>query len=94
MRLVIILFGSGDLQKKLEKALNFPSMEAEEVGLSRAVFSVEDVSESYRDGAYWFRPHLFGVVFPEVKVLAPGYSMDYAMISAIPAGFGYFGDIP
>jgi hypothetical protein len=94
MSLVIILFGSGDLQRKLEKALNFPSMEAEEVGLSHAVFSVDDAAESYGDGAYWFRPHIFGITFPEVKVEAPGYSLDFAMASAIPAGFGYFGDMP
>lgn len=94
MSLVILLFGGGDLQRKLEKALNFPSTRAGEVGLTRAVFFVDDAAENYGDGAYWFPPHPFGVTFPEVRVEAPGYTLEFAMASAIPAGFGYFGDLP
>jgi hypothetical protein len=94
MSLVILLFGVGDLQRKLEKALNFPSMRAEKVGLSHAVFTVEDAAESYGEGAYWFPPHTFGVTFPVVRVEAPGYSLDFPMTSDIPAGFGFFGDLP
>jgi hypothetical protein len=94
MNLIILLFGAGDLQKKVERSLNFPSLKAEEVGPSHAVFTVDDVSDNYGDRAYWFRPHSFGVTFPQVKVNAPGYSTAFTRTRAIPKGFGYFGDLP
>jgi hypothetical protein len=94
MSLFILLFGSGDLERKLEISLNFPSMKAEEVGLSHAVFTVDPVSENYGNGAYWFPAHRFGVTFPSVKVKAPGYSMTFSPARDIPRGFGYFGDMP
>lgn len=94
MPLIILLFGSGDLQKKVERSLNFPSLKAEEVGLSRAVFTMDDASENYGDRAYWFPPHSFGVTFPQVKVKAPGFTMAYSRARAIAKGFGYFGDTP
>ena len=94
MPLIVVLFGSGDLQKKVERSLNIPSLKAEEVGLSRSVYTVNDASENYGDRAYWFPPHTFGVTVPQVKVKAPGYSMVYQKARAIPKGFGYFGDAP
>ncbi|MDD1663803.1 MAG: hypothetical protein LUQ32_00460 [Methanomicrobiales archaeon] len=94
MNLIILLFGVGDLQKKVERSLNFPSLKAEEVGPSHAAFTVYDVSESYGDRAYWFTPHSFGVTFPQVKVNAPGYSLSFIGVRAIPRGFGYFGELP
>jgi hypothetical protein len=94
MNVIIILFGAGDLQKKVERSLNFPSLKAEEVGLSHAVFTVNDVSEDHGDRAYWFPAHIFGVTFPQVKVNAPGYSLSFTRVRAIPKGFGYFGDAP
>jgi len=94
MNLIILLFGSGDLQRKIERALNFPSLKAEEVGLSHGVFTAYGVSENYGDRAYWSPPHSFGVTFPQVKVYAPGYSMAFTRVRAIPKGFGYFGEMP
>jgi hypothetical protein len=94
MNVIILLFGVGDLQKKVEKALNFPSLKAGEVGLSHAVFTVNGISENYGDRAYWFPPHSFGVTIPLVKVNAAGYSMSYTKTRAIQKGFGYFGDMP
>ena len=94
MNLIILFFGVGDLQKKVERSLNFPSLRAEEVGSSHAVFTVYDVSENYGDRAYWFQPHSFGVTFPQVKVNAPGYSLSFIGVRAIPRGFGYFGELP
>ena len=94
MNLIILFFGVGDLQKKVERSLNFPSLRAEEMGSSHAVFTVYDVSENYGDRAYWFQPHSFGVTFPLVKVNAPGFSMAFTRVRAIPRGFGYFGDMP
>jgi hypothetical protein len=94
MHLIFLLFGTGDLQRKLEKALSFPSLKAEEVGLDHAVFTAEDAAEYYGDRAYWFPAHSFGITFPLVKVEAPGYSLSYTRASSIPKGFGYFGDNP
>jgi hypothetical protein len=94
MNLIILFFGVGDLQKKVERSLNFPSLKAEEVGPSHAAFTVYDVSEYYGDRAFWFMPHSFGVTFPQVKVNAPGYSLSFTGVRAIPRGFGYFGEVP
>jgi len=91
MGLIIVLFGSGDLQKKIERSLNFPSVKPEEVGLSHAVFTVEQASEDYGDRAYWFPAHSFGVTFPRVQVKAPGYSLSFSETRVLPKGFGYFG---
>jgi hypothetical protein len=94
MNVIILLFGVGDLQKKVERALNFPSLKAGEVGLSHAVFTANGISENYGDRAYWFPPHSFGVTFPRVRVNASGYSLSFTKAQAIPRGFGYFGDMP
>jgi hypothetical protein len=94
MHLMFFLFGTGDLQRKLEKALNFPSLRAEEVGLTGAVFTVEGAAENYGDRAYWFPAHSFGTTIPEVRIEAPGYSLSYSGARSIPKGFGYFGDMP
>jgi hypothetical protein len=94
MNLIILLFGVGDLEKKVERSLNFPSLKAEEVGPSHAAFTVEGASENYGDRAYWFPTHSFGVTFPQVKVNAPGYTMTFTWVHAIPRGFGYFGEMP
>jgi hypothetical protein len=94
MNVIILLFGVGDLQKKVEKALNFPSLKAEGVGLSHAAFIVNGASEDYGNRAYWFPAHGFGVTFPLVKVNAPGYSLSYTRAREIPRGFGYFGNMP
>ena len=92
MNLVILLFGKADLENRIEKALNFPSARAEEVGLTRAVFTVKGASEDYGNRAYWFGPHRFGVTFPAVRVEAPGSSVTSTWAKDIPKGFGYFGD--
>jgi len=94
MNLILLLFGKADLENKIEKALNFRSVKAEEVGLSRAVFTVEGASEDYGNRAYWFGPHTFGVTFPAVRIEAPGTSFTYSRAKDIPKGFGYFGDRP
>lgn len=94
MKLVLLLFGYGDLEKKLERALNFPSLKAEEVGLSHAIFTVEDAAENYGDRVYFFPAHTFGVTFPRVMVEAPGHSLSFARTRTIQRGFGYFGDMP
>ena len=92
MHVIFLLFGTGDLQRKLEKALNYPSLKAGEVGLDHAVFTVDDAAESYGDQAYWFPAHRFGITFPRVQVEAPGYSLSYTQAGSLPKGFGYFGD--
>jgi hypothetical protein len=94
MGVIILLLGTGDLQRKIERALNFPSLKAGEVGLSHAVFTVDDAAESYGDQAYWFPAHSFGVTFPRVTIAAPGYSLSYLDAREIPKGFGYFGNLP
>jgi hypothetical protein len=91
VHLMIILFGTGDLQRKVERALNFPSAEYGEVGPGHAVFIVEGAAESYGDGTYWFPAHEFGVAFPRVVVEAPGYSRSFSAARAIPGGLGFFG---
>ncbi len=90
MGLIILLFGSGDLQKKVERSLNFPEARAVEVGLSHAVFLVDRVSEDYGNQAYWFPAHTFGVTFPLVEVSAPGFFQDFTEIRTFEKGFGYF----
>ncbi|MDD1668710.1 MAG: hypothetical protein LUO97_02815 [Methanomicrobiales archaeon] len=94
MGVIIMFLGTGDLQRKVERALNFPSLQAGEVGLGHAVFTAEDAAESYGDRAFWFPAHSFGVTFPRVEVAAPGYSLFYTDARAIPKGFGYFGKGP
>jgi len=90
MPLIIMLFGGGDLQKKVERSLNFPSLRPEEVGLTHAVFSADGAAQDYGNGAFWFPVHDFGATFPLVQVKAPGYSMTYRNADSVPDGFGYF----
>ena len=93
MSLIILFFGSADLQRKIERSLKFPSAKAEEVGLSHAVFTVDHAAEDYGDRAYWFPAHSFGVTFPLVEVKAPGYSQSFTTARGTTE-FGYFGDRP
>ena len=92
MDLIILLFGVGDLQKKLESSLNYPSPKAEEIGLSHAVFIVPGAAEDDGNGAYWFPAHSFGVTFPLVEVDAPGYSQTFTETRTITKECGFFGD--
>jgi hypothetical protein len=94
MGLIVLLFGAADLERKVERSLNFPSARVAEVGLSHAVFTVDHAAENYGGRAYWFPAHTFGVTFPRVRVEAPGFSLDFARARAIPRDFGYFGDMP
>jgi hypothetical protein len=94
MGLIIILFGGADLEKKVERSLNFPAARVAEVGLSHAVFTVDHAAENYGGRAYWFPAHSFGVTFPRVRVEAPGFSLYFAGTRVIPRDFGYFGDMP
>jgi hypothetical protein len=91
--LIILLFGSADLQRKIERSLNFPSAKPEEVGLSHAVFTVDHAAENYGEQAYWFPAHSFGVTFPRVEVRAPGYFLTFTMARGTTE-FGYFGNRP
>jgi len=94
MDLVVIIFGAGDLEKKLERSLNFPMLRIEDVGLTHAVFTADDVALDYGGGAYWFPAHSFGVTFPLVEVRAPGCDLTFTDSRTIPQEFGYFGDKP
>jgi len=94
MPLIVMLFGGGDLQKKIERALNFPSLRPDEVGLTHAVFTAEGASQDYGNGAFWFPAHGFDATFPLVQVNAPGYSMTYRDADSVPEGFGYFAKAP
>ncbi|HMK15497.1 MAG TPA: hypothetical protein VK450_01115 [Methanomicrobiales archaeon] len=90
MHLIFLLFGTGDLQRKIEKALNYPSLKAGELGSGHAVFTLEGAADCSPDGACWFTAHRFGATIPRVEITAPGYSLSYTRAGSIPKGFGYF----
>lgn len=90
MRFVIFFMGTGDLEKKVERVLNFPGARIEEIDTSHAVLRVEDVAVDYGDGTYWFPEHRFGLTVPLVTVKIPGYTHSFRNILLTPRGIGYY----
>jgi len=90
MRFLVILLGTGDLEQKVKRVLNFPGSHVEEIDTSHAVVRVERAAVDYGDGTYWFPEHRFGVTVPLVTVKTPQYTRSYRMIPEVPRGIGYY----
>jgi hypothetical protein len=90
MRFLVFLLGTGDLEQKVKRVLNFPGAHVEEIDTSHAVVRVEHAAVDYGDGTYWFPEHRFGVTVPIVTVKTPQYTQAFRMSPRIPKGIGYY----
>ncbi|MDD1655221.1 MAG: hypothetical protein LUO91_05910 [Methanomicrobiales archaeon] len=90
MRFLIFLMGTGDLEQKVKRVLNFPGARIEEIDTSHAILRVEGAAEDYGDGTFWFPEHRFGVTVPLVTVKTPQYTQSFRDILLTPRGIGYY----
>ncbi|MDD1660173.1 MAG: hypothetical protein LUQ62_03110 [Methanomicrobiales archaeon] len=90
MRFLVFLLGTGDLEQKVKRVLNFPGARVEEIDTSHAVVRVEGASVDYGDGTYWFPEHQFGVTVPLITVRTPQYTQAFRMAPGTPRGIGYY----
>jgi hypothetical protein len=90
MGILVYLLGTGDLEQKVKRVLNFEGARVEEIDTSHALVRVEGASVDYGDGTYWFPEHRFGVTVPFVTVKTPQYSQAFRMSPWIPRGIGYY----
>lgn len=89
-RVLVLLLGKQDLKNRLLTILNYEDAEVKNLDLNSAELVVDDVSYSYGRGVYWFPAHSFNVLIPTLKITTPQVSREYAGITEIPNGIGYF----
>lgn len=89
-RVIVLLLGKQDLKSRLLTVLNYEDAEVKDLDLNSAKLVVDDVSYSYGKGVYWFPAHTFNVLIPTLKITTPQVSREYAGITEIPNGIGYF----
>ena len=90
IRVLVLLLGKSDLKSKLLKMVNYDNAYFEEVGLDHAVIIVDDASDDYGEGIYWFPEHSFNVLLPELRVRTPQTIRDYSMTREFSGGIGHF----
>lgn len=88
--LLVLLLGKSDLNRKLLDILNFDDASIQSADLRRAVVLVENASNDYGRGSYWFPEHRFAVVVPSLTIIAPHDVRNYENIGEFTGGLGYF----
>ncbi|MDV2482036.1 hypothetical protein F8E02_08520 [Methanoculleus sp. Wushi-C6] len=90
IKFLVLLLGKSDLRQKALGILNFNDTEVRRLDLECIEVRVNNVSDDYGRGSYWFPAHRFGVVVPSVTIVTPHDIKYYENISEFPEGFGYF----
>lgn len=90
IRLLVLLLGKSDLKQKALSILNFNDTEVRRLDLDRIDVRVNNVSDDYGRGSYWFPAHRFSVIVPSLTVITPQDVRHYENVSEIPDGLGYF----
>lgn len=89
-RVIVLLLGKQDLKNRLLTVLNYEDAEVKNLDLNSAELVVDDISYSYGRGVYWFPSHTFNVLIPTLRITTPQVSREYAAVTEIPNGIGYF----
>ncbi len=87
---LVLLLGKSDLKQKSLDILNFNDTRVQRLDLERVEVRVNNVSDDYGQGSYWFPAHRFGVVVPSLTVVTPQDVKRYENVSEFPDGLGYF----
>lgn len=87
---LVLLLGKSDLKQKSLDILNFNDTRVQRLDLERIEVRVNNVSDDYGQGSYWFPAHRFGVVVPSLTVITPQNVNHYENVREFPDGLGYF----
>ncbi|MCM2465918.1 hypothetical protein [Methanoculleus oceani] len=87
---LVLLLGKSDLKQKALDILNFNDTSVQHLDLDRIEVHVNNASDDYGQGSYWFPAHRFGVVVPSLTVISPQDVKHYENVSEFPDGLGYF----
>lgn len=87
---LVLLLGKSDLKQKSLDILNFNDTRVQRLDLERIEVHVNNVSDDYGQGSYWFPAHRFGVVVPSLTVITPQNVNHYQNVRESPDGLGYF----
>lgn len=87
---LVLLLGKSDLKRKVGEVLNFEDAKIQSIDLEHAEVLVENASENYGQGSYWFPEHKFRVVVPSLTIITPQDTKYYENVSEISGGLGYF----
>jgi hypothetical protein len=90
MGILVYLLGTGDMEQKARRVLNFEGATVEEIDTSHIVVRVKHAAVDYGDGTYWFPEHRFGRIVPLVTVKTPQYTQAYRSTLLTPRGIGYY----
>jgi len=93
-KFIFFLFGKQDLKNKLLKILNYNDAQMNHINLSSAEFTVDDASYSYGDGIFWYPTHEFNVAVPNLTIVTPQATREFANAKEFPSGIGYFAVTP
>ncbi len=87
---LVLLLGKSDLKQKSLDILNFNDTSVQRLDIERIEVRVNNASDDYGQGSYWFPAHRFGVVVPSLTVITPQDVNHYKNVSEFPDGLGYF----
>ena len=90
MGILVYLLGTGDLEQKARRVLNFEGARVEEVDTSHIVVRVQHAAVDYGDGTYWFPEHRFRVTVPLITVKTPQYTQAFRNTPLTLRGIGYY----
>ncbi|WAI00879.1 hypothetical protein [Methanogenium organophilum] len=87
---LVHLLGKSDLKRKLGVITGYPDARYQTIDMDHATILVNDVSQNYGEGSYWFPAHTFGVEIPELILVSPQVNRTFNMSQSVE-GMGYFG---
>lgn len=87
---LVLLLGKSDLRQKVLDILNFEDAKVQAVDLEHAVVLVNNASNDYGRGSYWFPEHKFEVVVPTLTIVTPHDAKQYECVKEFTGGLGYF----
>lgn len=91
IRILVLLLGKSDLKSKVLKMVNYDNAYIREIEIDHAVLIVDNASDDYGQGVYWFPEHSFNVLLPKLRIKTPQTIREYSMTREFQDGIGHFG---
>jgi hypothetical protein len=71
--------------------INYDNARVQQIDLTHARLVVDNASNDYGAGSFWFPSHQFRVVIPDLEIISPQTSKNFTSTAVFPKGMGYFG---
>ncbi|ACL17424.1 hypothetical protein [Methanosphaerula palustris] len=91
IQLLVSILGRTDLNRKVMHIINYDNARIQQIDMTHARLIVDNASNDYGAGSFWFPSHQFGVTIPDLEVTSPQTSKNFTSTAVFPKGMGYFG---